>query len=321
MRRTGLVLAVGIVGIGVTSLASARAEPRSVRETKGGGVNFHMAGTTPVKGYDKVSLEGDGGTLYVAPRPAWTGKEVVSARTTDSRDGSVMELTLSAEATERLASQRKQQSGDRVAVYVDGKLMSAGTLGAGSTGGRVTITGITSINSESVVRLLNGERHIQVPTTPVPISALISVVPAGQSDGAYLVDVFVQGVTNLRSYQIGLVTSGGLGGELVREVVEIDKARADFVFGELQAISAADQVGGRLSGVLIDGGVDKATPAYLGTYAFRPSPDATGTFEVAIDTGVKSFLANDQNDMVEFRTGPAASISIGGVPTRPVIEK
>ncbi|MEK7730946.1 MAG: hypothetical protein AAB363_03730, partial [Planctomycetota bacterium] len=59
MRLTGLVLAVGIVGIGVTSLASARAEPRSVRETKGGGVNFHLASTTPINGYDKVSPGGD----------------------------------------------------------------------------------------------------------------------------------------------------------------------------------------------------------------------------------------------------------------------
>ena len=320
MRRTRLVLAVGIVGIGVTSLASARAEPRSVRETKGGGVNFHLAGTTPINGYDKVSPGGDSGTLYVAPRPVWTGKEVVSARTTDSRDGSVMELTLSAEAAERLATQRKHQSGDRVAIYVDGKLMSTGALGAGSTGGRATITGLTSANTESVVRLLNGERPIPVPM-PTTISALISVVPVGQSDGAYLVDVFVQGVTNLRTYQIGLITSGGQVGELVREEVEIQASRPDFVFSELDTISAADQVGGRLSGVLVDGGVDKATPAYLGTYAFRPSPGATGTFEVAIDTGVKSFLADGQNEMVEFRTGPAALISIGGVPTRPVIDK
>jgi len=321
MRRTGLILAVAIVGIGVTSLASARAESRSVRGTKGGEVYFHMAATTPLKGFDKVSLVGDGGTLYVAPRSAWTGREVVSARTTNSPDGSVMELTLSAEAAERLASQRHQRNGDRVAIYVDGELMSAGALGAGSTGGRVTITGITAINSESVVRLLNGERPVQVPITPVPASALISVVPAGQLDGAYLVDVFVQGVTNLRSYQIGLVTSGGLGGALVRENVAIKTSRADFVFGELQAISAADQVGGRLSGVLYDGGVDAAAPAYLGTYAFRPSPDAAGTFEVAIDTGVKSFLANEQNDMIEFRTGPAAAISIGGATTRPIINK
>jgi hypothetical protein len=222
-----------------------------------------------------------------------------------------MELTLSAEAAERLATQRKHQSGDRVAIYVDGKLMSTGALGGGSSGGRATITGLNSVNSESVVRLLNGERPILVPTQ-TPVSAMINVVPAGQSDGAYLVEVFVQGVTNLRAYQIGLVVSGGQGGELVRELVEIDKTRADFVFGNLQSIAADDQVGGRLGGVLMDGGVDRATPAYLGTYAFRPSPGAAGTFEVAIDTGEKSFLANEHSETFEFRTGPAAQITIGG---------
>jgi len=320
MRRIGLVLTVGIVGIGVTSLASARAESRSIREAKGGGVNFHMASTTLINGYDKVSTEGDVDTLYVAPRPVWTGKEVVSARTTDSRDGTAMELTLTAEAAERLATLRKHQSGDRVAIYVDGKLMAAGAWGADATGGRATITGLNTTNIEGVVRLLKGERPIPVPS-PVPVSALISVVPVGESDGAYLVDVFVQGVTNLRTYQIGLVTSGGQGGELVREDVEIDNTRPDFVFNGRQAITAPDQIGGRLAGVLIDGGVDTSTPAYLGTYAFRPSPDATGTFEVAIDTGVKSLLADGQNEMVEFRTGPAALINLDGVPTRPVIDK
>jgi len=305
------------VGIGVTSLASARAESRSVRETKGGGVNFHLASTTPINGYDKVLTGGDGGTLYVAPRPVWTGKEVVSARTTDSRDGSAMELTLTAEAAERLATLRKHQSGDRVAIYVDGKLMSTGALGAALTGGGTTITGLNSTNTESVVRLLKGERPIPVPT-PTPISALISLVPTGQSDGAYFVDVFVQGVTNLRTYQIAVLTHGGLSGELVREELEIDKARADFVFGESDAISVEDQKGGKLVGVLTDGSVAKVLPAYLGTYAFRPSPDATGTFEVAIDMSEKSFLADGKNEMFDFRTGPAALITIGGVQPQPV---
>ena len=231
-----------------------------------------------------------------------------------------MELTLTAEAAERLTTLRKHPSGDHVAIYVDGKLMSTGAMSAGSTGGRVTITGLNATNIEGVVRLLKGERPIPVPS-PTPVSAMISVVSAGESDGAYLVEVFVQGVTNLRTYQIGLVTDGGEGGELVREDVEIDNARPDFVFIGKQSISAPDQVGGRLGGVLIDGGVDKPTPAYLGTYAFRPSPDATGTFEVAIDTGIKSFLADGQNELVEFRTGPAALINVGGEPTRPVVDK
>lgn len=320
MRRTGLVIALGIVGICVMNLASARAEPRSVRESKGGGINFHLASTTPIDGYDKVTPGGDSTVLYVGSRPAWTSKEVISERTTDSRDGSVMELTLSTEAAERLAAQRKQQGGDSVAIYIDGKLALSGNFGAGSSGNRVTITGLNSTNTERVVRIINGERPVPV-SLPTTISTLISVVPAGQANGAYLVDVFVQGVTNLRTYQIGLLTSGGLSGELVREEVKIDKARPDFVFSESEAISAADQVGGRLGGVLYEGGVNKATPAYLGTYAFRPSPGATGSFEVAIDTVSNTLLADGKNDMIEFRTGPAALISIVSEPTKAIIKK
>jgi len=321
MRRTGLVTAVGMVSIGVTMVASARAEPRSVRETKGGVVNFHLASTTPINNYDKVSLGTDNGVLYVAPRAVWTSKEVVSARTTDSPDGAVMELTLSSEAAQRLASELKHKSGDRLAIYSDGKLVSSGTLGAGSTGGRLTITGINSVNTEKVLKLLNGERPAPTPA-PSPAGPVISLVPAGQSpEGLYLVDVFVQGATNLRSYQIGVVVTGGTSGELLRDELRIETTRPDFIFGDREAISAADQVGGRLAGVLVDGGVNRPAASYLGTYSFHPSPNAAGTFQVSIDTGPKSFLADVGNEMVEFRTAPAALINIGLAPTQRTNDK
>jgi hypothetical protein len=310
-----------MVSLGVTMLASARAESRSVRETKGGVVNFHMASTTPINGYDKVSLGTDNGVLYVGPRAVWTSKEVVSARTTDSPDGGVMELTLSPEAAQRLASELKHQSGDRMAIYSAGKLVSSGTLGASSTGGRLTITGINSVSTEQVLKLLNGEPPAPAPS-PTTAGPVINLVPAGQSaDGLYLVDVFVQGAFNLRSYQIGVVVTGGTSGELVRDELQIETARPDFVFGELEAISAADQVGGRLAGVLIDGGVDRSAAAYLGTYSFRPSPDAAGTFQVSIDVGPKSFLADPGNEMVEYRTGTAALITVGLAPAERANEK
>jgi hypothetical protein len=150
---------------------------------------------------------------------------------------------------------------------------------------------------------------------------LITLEATGPLDGVYLVDVFVQGVSNLRTYQVGLEASGGLHGELVREVVEIDSARPDFVFGSLQAISAADQVGGRMTGVLMNGGVNKATPAYLGTYAFRPSPDAAGTFEVTLETVMNTFLMDEENEKFEFRAGPPALITVGQTPTTRTIQR
>jgi hypothetical protein len=310
-----------MVSIGVTIVASARAESRSVRETKGGVVNFHMASTTPINGYDKVSLGTDNAVLYVGPRAMWTSKEVVSARTTDSADGAVMELTLSSEAAQRLASELKHKSGDRLAIFADGKLVSSGAVGAGSTGGRLTITGINSVNTEQVLKLLNGERPVPAPS-PSTAGPVISLVPAGQSpDGLYLVDVFVQGATNLRTYQIGVVVTGGTSGELHRDELQIETTRPDFVFGDLEAIPIDDQVGGRLLGLLVEGGVDRPAAAYLGTYSFRPSPDAAGTFQVSIDSGPKTLLVDSGNENQEYRTGPAALITIGLAPVQRTNEK
>ena len=320
MRNIVWVLAVGMVSIGVTFVASARAESRSVRDRKGGAVNFHLASTTPIKGYDKISPGVGNGVLYVSPRPVWTGSDVVLARTTDSPGGPAMEFTLSAEAAERLTTRLRHQSGDRVAIYADGKVVSSGILRASSSDGRATITGLTAVNTERVLKLINGEQPMPAPS-PTTIGAVVSLVPVGQSDGLYPVDVYVQGVSNLRSYQIGLQVSGGDGGELVREDLRIDEGRPDFVFRDLDVIAAADPAGGRLAGVLIDGGVDKATAAYLGTYAFRATPDASGTFQVSIDAGAKSFLADSQNEMTEFRSGPAVLITIGGGPTQRTNEK
>ncbi len=309
MRRTGLVLVIGLIGVGVSGVTSSQAEPRSAREIKGGGVQFHLASTTPITGYEKVA-SADGTFLYVGQRPVWNGKDVVSARTMESRDGAVIEMTLSAEATERLATLRKHRSGDRVAIYVDGSLLSSGLLGAASSGGRATITGLDSTNTESVLRLLNGESPVPAPG-PNPSSPMLTMETTGPVDGVYLIDVFVQGVRNLRSYQIGLLVEGGSSGELMREEVVIDNTRPDFVYGQLPTISAADEVGGRLMGVLINGSVERNSPAYLGTYAFRPSPDAAGVFEIKFDTETKSLMQDGQNATMQFRTGPPALIAVG----------
>ncbi len=307
MRGRTWVWVVGILGLGlVTSMA--RAESRPTKDTKGGGVSFRLANSGPVSGYEK--MEAGGSTVYVAPRPVWTGSDVVSAQT---REGTGLELALTPEAAQRLTN---LGAGDRVAVFMDGKVSSVGELSA--TGGRVTIKGLNAGSVERIVRALNG---VQPAPNPTPVSALITLVPTGTQDGAYMVDVYLQGVANLRTYQIGLIVDGGTAGDLVREEARIEQTREDFVFGELDAIVAADQVGGRLAGVLKDGAVDRPDAAYLGTYEFRPTLDAAGSFQISIDTGEKSFLADGGNERMEFATGPAAVINVGGAPVRRASDK
>jgi hypothetical protein len=298
---------VGVLAVGVIAVASARGDSRTSRDVKGSPVSFRLANSSPVSGYDKMTVPSDGTVVYVAPRPIWSGGEVISAQ---AREGGALELTLNSEAARRVANLARE-SGDRLAVFVDGKLTSVGILGAES--GRATITGLNPTSTESVLRLLNGVRP-----TPQPnqTSAIMTVVPAGVDGDLYTVDVFIQGVRSMRAYQVGLAVEGGTSGDLVREEVSIDEERADFVFSQLDYLAPADQVGGRAAGILRDGIVDRAEPGYLGTFAFRATPDASGTFQISIETDSKSLLADSQNEMMEFQVSAPASVTIGQAPTR-----
>jgi hypothetical protein len=297
---------VGVIAV------TTRGDSRTSRDVKGSPVSFRLASVTPVDGYERMTLEGDNSVLYVAPRAIWAGGEVVSAQ---MRDG-VLQLTLTSDAARR-AVNLARENGDRLAVFVEGKLTAAGRVTTDRS--NVSITGLNTVNSERVLNLLNGVRPMP---TPNPVSAVMSVVPAGVDGDLYFVDVFVQGVSNLRTYQVGLTVEGGNAGELVREEVIIDEDRPDYVFTQLNYLAPADQVGGRAAGVLHDGVVDKAEPAYLGTFAFRATPDAAGTFQVSVDTGSKSLLADGQNEQLEFATSTPATITIGQAPTpRKVGEK
>lgn len=312
MRRMNVGWAMAIAAVGMLGYSTAQAEPRSTRDTKGSSVSFRLAGSNPISGFEKVTSPTDNSVLYVAPRPSWSGGDVVS---TQVRDGSGIEFTLSPEAAQRFTP---VQGADQLAVYVDGKLTNAGKFA--TSGGRVTVLGLGSAQVDRVVKLVSGVRPAPTPA-PSEAAASINLVPVGTQNGLFLVDVYVEGVTGLRTYQVGLTVSGGSGGALVREDVEVDTSRGDYVFAGLDVIDAADKVGGRITSVIRDGAIDHAEPGYLGTYAFRPSSDAAGTFEIAIDTGSKSFLADATSEMIPFRTGPAATFTVGGGPTRRVTDK
>jgi hypothetical protein len=306
---------VGVIGVGVIAVSAAQGDSRTSRDTKGSPVSFRAASMTPVDGYERLALAGSDTGIYVAPRAIWSGGEVVSAQSRDLNGGAALELTLNADAVQRIATITRE-GGDRLALFVDGKLTSVGVLS--SSGGRVTISGLDASSTERVLRLLNG---IRPAPAPVPVSAAITAVPSGVEGDLYFVDVYVQGVTSMRSYQVALTVEGGTNGDLVRETVDVEEVRPDFVFANLDVISAADQVGGRAMGVLSDGIVDRAEPGYLATYAFRASPDAAGTFQIRVDTGEKSFLADSENELIAYQAGTPATITIGQTPTRPTLDK
>jgi hypothetical protein len=122
----------------------------------------------------------------------------------------------------------------------------------------------------------------------------------------------VQNVPDLRTYQVKMQASGGSAGSLTLTDVRIDETRADFLFAGEEAIKAADHGGSRLGGTLFNAtSVSVDSPKYVGTWKFRPSADAAGTFQINIVSNGESFVSNGQNDNVSINLG-SATVQIGG---------
>jgi hypothetical protein len=299
MRSAIRAATVFTIGVGFLAASTAVADQRA-RAGKGGGITLHEASLQPSQGLQKMDMP-DGTALYVSPRPLWNAMDVVSASAEPTSGGTTMELRLSGDASRRLTTIQSRGADARVALFDGGALISAGTI---TPEGRIRVAGITVDSAERIGRVVKGE------VTPVA-GPLLTVVPAGENNGRYLVDVYVQGVSDLRSYQITLVAGGGDSGRLELEAVNSDKARKDYVFGSAHAIDASSPTTGRLVASLYDGSVNTTTPLYLGTYSFRPSPDAQGTFRINIDLGNDTILANLRNEEMGYSAGADARIVVG----------
>lgn len=300
MRMAIRAATIFTIGLGFVATATVQADQRA-RVGKGGGITLHEASLEAGQGLTRMDLP-DGTGLYVSPRPMWNAMDVVSASAEPAAGGTTMELRLSGDASRRLTSLQSRGANVRVAVFDGGSLIAAGTI---TPEGRIQVPGVSIESAARIGRVVKGE------VSPVA-GPLLTVVPAGESNGRYLVDVFVQNVSDLRSYQITLVAGGGDSGRLELDSVSSDKARKDYVFGTSHAIDASSPTTGRLVASLYDGSVNTTTPMYLGTYAFRPSPDAQGTFRINIDLGTDTILANLGNEEMGYSAGADARIMIGG---------
>jgi len=298
MRTAFRAATVFTLGLGFVAASTVVGDQRErVRTIKGGGITLHEASMQPADGLQRMSLP-NGTALYVSPRPSWNAMDVLAADAQPAADGTTMDLRLSGDAAKRVAALGADA---RIAVFDGSTLISAGTI---TPEGRVRVTGLSPENAERVSRVVRGE------TTPVA-GPLFTVVPAGEKNGRYLVDVFVQGATDLRSYQVMLVTGGGEAGRLELDAVNTDKTRPDYVFTGLEVIDASSPVTGRLVATLYDGAVNAATPMYLGTYAFRPTADARGMFRVNVELSSETILADRSNNEMGYSAGADARVMVG----------
>ncbi len=241
----------------------------------------------------------DGTALYVTPRPNWNAVDVLSA----NDQGTGLNLRLSGDATNRMISLLGGSASARLAVLVDGGLVSAATIGRD---GMIQIDGLSIESADRIVRAVRGEQ-------PIVAGPVFSVVNAGESNGLHHIDVFVQGVTDLRSYQVMLLTGGGESGRLEVADVNIRQDRPDYVFGSSEIIPVEGRTNGRLAAVVWNNSADVVNPSYLGTISFRPSADAQGVFRVAINVGPQTILGDTNNQEMSYSAGPDARIMVGTI--------
>lgn len=289
MRKAMRVTTALVVGLGVLTVVAKADRPAHVRDLKGSAVTFHKVSSQPAEGLRKETLA-NGQAVYISPAPVANSLEILDAQ--NGQNG--MTVRLSGDAVTRL--------GDQVAVMVGDKLASVGSI---TRDGQVTLGGLSADQADRISRAVQAQ-----PSVPVA-GPLVTLVPAGQRDGLHLVDVFVQNTNDLRIYQISLLTGGGTAGRLELESVTVDQTRPDYVFGSDQIVEASSPRTGLLIAVLYDGSVNVAAPKYLGTYGFRATPDASGTFRISVNLGEETLLADQANEEMGFSAGADARIMIG----------
>jgi len=305
MRKANVGVMAGLVG--VLAVTSAMAGPRTDRAEKGNAIDVRQVSDTAVAGYQQMAY--GSGSLFVAPQSLLGAGDVSTVDVQAGRGSSNLLLGITDKAAAGLASMTGK--GVTVGIVLDGRLNTVGKLGNVNTqsgSASATISGLTPVQAERVAKL------VSTGLEPVAAGAVVNVVPVGMTNGTYVVDVFVDHAKGLRSYQVTLDVTGGTSGQLNRADVKVDKTRTDFVFGTDQSIVADDKAGGRAGAVLFDGSVDVEKGGYLGTFAFQPTADASGSFSVNVRVGPETILGDPRNKDMQYSAGQDAIITIGQAP-------
>ena len=165
------------------------------------------------------------------------------------------------------------------------------------------------------------------PTAPTNADNVSLVVVSSKTvvepQEEFVVDVFVRGAVNVHTFQTKLLIRGGDAGSLDCTDIWINADRSDYVFYNLQQAAAVDQKRGRLGAVLFGGGADATGSAYLGTYTFRASPNAVGTFIMSVDMDVQPVpLWQTESRPIEVHHFVSATVEViakhstRGIPTK-----
>jgi len=294
MRKVSVLLAVAVLGVGVTAFGQV------ARPGKTGVVSLRPATDTATPGFERVAGED---AIFVSQNAPLTGADVTA--TAVAKDGGLT-LTISPVAASRLAS-----VDGRLAIMLDEQVIAAPMI-ASKTADTLTLGGLLPGQAQRIVRVLGAP--------PVaPIGPTITVVPSAtqvQAGQPINVDVFISGVTDLRGYQVAVDVSGGRTGQLSISDMTVDTSRPDFVFGNAQAVNTVDRATGRMLAAMYSGGVAALQSKYLGSYTLS-SNGAAGDFTVQVRLGNDTMLRSSNGDSISHQLGADATINVGGFETAP----
>ncbi len=300
MRNANRIHCLATLATAVALVAPATlADERTNQPGSASGVSFRLATTKAIEGFAPMTAP-DGSTVYVSSRPLFTSRDVLAIRLGKAEGGDTIEFSLPPKAADLLTSSVQTSGLKQLAVVDAKKLVALATVDVES-GEMPKLTGLGAGVSDRISRL--------VKTQSTQVSATVSIVPrktTGKPNEVLTFDLFVSGVTGLKTYQFTVDATGGTAGQLVRGPGSIDTKRSDYIFGTRQAIAAVDNMKGRIGCVVLSGTANVTTPQYVGTCTFRASADALGEFTVRVRQNSDSFVNDAQNQGIPYRAVGAA---------------
>ena len=309
LTRRWAVMAL-YVGTAAPALAQLQPHPIVNRPVTSTTLEIRLASEAALPGYQEFVLGED--VFYVASRPYLSSQDIASVEPIIDGGRSRVLIQLSASAVDR----GLDQVHGRLAIFANGHLMAVPLIHPKATAGTLLLYGLLPGQTQRVGRLLSA-----APTAPAgPMIFLVASTAMIATDQEVAVEVFVNAVENLRGIQVALDVTGGIAGQLERDGMLIDFQREDYLFGGAQVVSSTDERTGRILTALYNGGISAEEPAYVGTFLFRASDEARGTFHVSVRTERDTLLRDSAGLPIGFRTGNAVSVSVG-VASTPAVRR
>jgi len=256
-------------------------------------VTIHSATKTRTEGYDARTFF-DRSEWFVDPLPLFTSKAVLSAARPEER---ILELRLDDAARERLLATGSKQ----LAILVGNELRFIVDTSSRPDGFVAFHTRMPATQAGTLAALLGYPFLL----ADGPVLEVISRTPHSQPGSEVIVDVYLGNAGSLGAYQVSLEAVRGRRGVLTPIRLMVDEQRGDFVFHGRPSHTGADLENWRVWGDVDGEAVDATKPGYVGTFVYRATGDALGTFTIRVRSDSGSYIRTAEGIEVEFRAGAA----------------